>query len=54
MGEGADADLASYLMFDGTFAKKLIDLGRADARAQRDELAAFLFDAEEQAEASRA
>lgn len=28
-------DLASYLLFDGTFAKKLIELGRADAEARR-------------------
>ncbi len=54
MGEGADADLASYLMFDGTFAKELIDLGRADARAHHDELAEFLFGAREPADASRA
>jgi hypothetical protein len=40
-------------MFDGTYAKKLIDLGRADARAQRDELAEFLFGASAASEVSR-
>jgi NTE family protein len=54
MGEGADADLASYLMFDGAFAKRLIELGRADARAQRDELAEFLFAGPDAVTASRA
>lgn len=44
LGEGADADLASYLLFDGEFAGQLIDLGRSDAAAMRDELSEFLFD----------
>ena len=43
VGEGGDADLASYLLFDGTFARELIALGRADAHARRDELESFLF-----------
>lgn len=43
VGEGADADLASYLLFDGDFARELIELGRADAMRRRDELAEFLF-----------
>lgn len=42
LGEGADSDLASYLLFDGEFTRRLIDLGRADAEARRDEIAAFL------------
>ncbi len=37
-----EADLASYLLFDGSFARRLIDLGRADAEAQRFQLAEFL------------
>lgn len=40
-GPGDESDLASYLLFDGAFARKLIDLGRADAEAQRERLRAF-------------
>jgi NTE family protein len=36
-----EADLLSYLLFDGGFAKRLVDLGWQDARARRDEIAAF-------------
>jgi NTE family protein len=36
-----DADLLSYLLFDGAFAARLIDLGRRDARARHEELCAF-------------
>lgn len=36
-------DLLSYLLFDGDYAAQLIDLGRADAARQEDQLAA-LFD----------
>ena len=43
--EGAgEADLLSYLLFDGEFAARLIELGRRDARLRHDELCA-LFDA---------
>jgi NTE family protein len=42
VGENADADLASYLLFDGDYARVLIDLGRKDAAARRDELEEFL------------
>lgn len=38
------ADLVSYLLFDGGFAEILIDLGRADARARRDEWIRFFSD----------
>ncbi len=41
VGSGTDADLASYLMFDGTFCRQLIEMGRADAHARRDELLEF-------------
>ncbi len=36
-----EADLASYLLFDGSWADTLIELGRADALAKRDEIRAF-------------
>jgi NTE family protein len=39
-GEG-EADLLSYLLFDGGFAAQLIELGRSDAKARHDELCAF-------------
>lgn len=42
--EGGESDLLSYLMFDGGFAEVLIDLGRADARAQRAEWLRFWAD----------
>jgi NTE family protein len=42
IGDGAgEADLLSYLLFDGAFASKLIDLGRRDAQVHHDELCAF-------------
>ena len=47
--EAREADLLSYLLFDGEFARQLIDIGRADARARHDELCAFF---EERARAS--
>jgi NTE family protein len=40
-----EADLLSYLLFDGAFAGKLIELGRADARARHEELCAFFAQA---------
>lgn len=36
-----EADLLSYLLFDGPFCAELMALGYADARAQRDELGAL-------------
>jgi len=47
VGEATEADLASYLLFDGSFAKRLIDLGRADAEARRHEIAEFFGSAAE-------
>ena len=41
VGEATEADLASYLLFDGAFAKRLIDLGRADAEARRHDITEF-------------
>lgn len=45
IGAGDEADLASYLLFDGHFCRQLIEMGRADAHARRDELLAFFGDA---------
>jgi NTE family protein len=42
LAEGSlDADLLSYLLFDGEFADQLIELGRADARTRHAELCGF-------------
>jgi len=43
-GRSAEADLLSYLLFDGDFLGPLAELGYADARAREDELAAFFSD----------
>ena len=40
--QGTGANLLSYLLFDGEFARALMQLGHADAMARRDELAGFL------------
>jgi NTE family protein len=40
--EGAgESDLLSYLLFDGEFSARLIELGQNDARARHEELCAF-------------
>ena len=49
LGVGDEADLASYLLFDGQFCRQLIEMGRADAQARRDELLAFFGDAADDA-----
>jgi NTE family protein len=36
-----EADLLSYVLFDGPFARLLIEMGRNDARARHEELATF-------------
>ena len=37
----AEADWASYVLFDGSFAAKLIELGRSDARARAEDIRRF-------------
>lgn len=44
-GMSQEADWASYLLFDGGFAERLIDLGRRDAWARADEIRAVFADA---------
>jgi NTE family protein len=44
LGEGADSDLVSYLLFDGDYARTLMQMGLEDARAREEELARFFFD----------
>src|SRR5580692_3610918 len=44
LGVESEADLASYLLFDGPFCRRLIEMGRADAAARRDELVEFFRD----------
>lgn len=44
LGVQSEADLASYLLFDGPFCRRLIEMGRADAQARRDELLEFFRD----------
>ena len=39
--EGEEADFVSYLLFDGAFAARLIEMGRADALSQRAAVAAL-------------
>jgi NTE family protein len=50
LADGQESDLLSYMLFDGDFARVLIDIGRADARARHDELCTLF----EHALASRA
>ena len=46
VGEATESDLASYLLLDGPFARRLINLGRADAEARRHEIEEFFASAE--------
>jgi len=42
LAEGeSEADLLSYVLFDGEFCGRLVETGRADARAKHDELVRF-------------
>jgi NTE family protein len=47
VGVGDEADLASYLLFDGQFCRQLIEMGRADAHAHRDEILEFFGHADD-------
>ncbi|HEX2875478.1 MAG TPA: patatin-like phospholipase family protein [Polyangiaceae bacterium] len=40
-GPEAEADWASYMLFDGGFAHELIEVGKADTRARADEIREF-------------
>lgn len=53
VGEATESDLASYLLFDGAFTRKLIELGRADAEARRHEISEFFGSASEDAAPQR-
>ncbi len=44
LGVDVEADLASYLLFDGPFCRRLIEMGRADAQLRRDDLLNFFSD----------
>jgi NTE family protein len=44
LGDGADSDLVSYLLFDGSFANLLMEMGREDARRCEAELHRFFFE----------
>lgn len=41
LGVDVEADLASYLLFDGPFCRRLIEMGRADAESRRHDLMEF-------------
>ena len=40
----SEADLLSYILFDGNYAAELVRMGYEDARGRHDELANFLKD----------
>ncbi len=54
IGISTEADLASYLLFDGQFCRQLIEMGRSDAQARRDELLEFFGDADDDRAYSKA
>ena len=39
-----ELDLASYILFDGRYAERLIEIGRADAHRRADEIRTFFAD----------
>jgi NTE family protein len=41
MTETVEADLVSFLLFDGAFARRLVDLGRRDAHDHEEKIRAF-------------
>ncbi|MFM2416128.1 MAG: hypothetical protein RL385_851 [Pseudomonadota bacterium] len=43
VGEAAEADLASFLLFDEAYVRLLIELGRKDAADKREQLEEFFF-----------
>jgi NTE family protein len=43
VGEAAEADLASFLLFDANYVRDLVELGRRDAAQKREELEHFFF-----------
>lgn len=53
-GTVIESELASYLLFTPTYARKLIDLGYHDARQRHDELVAFFAEEEEPSTAAPA
>jgi NTE family protein len=50
LGVESEADLASYLLFDGPFCRRLIEMGRADAQARKDDLLEFFRDSAQEHE----
>ncbi|RIL08194.1 MAG: Patatin [Proteobacteria bacterium] len=40
--DDATTELATYLLFDAAFCQRLVEIGRADVHARRDEITAFL------------
>ena len=40
----SEADLLSYILFDGNYSAELVRMGYEDARARHEELANFLKD----------
>jgi NTE family protein len=54
LGEGRESDILSYLLFDGEFARQLIEHGRDDARANHDELCTLFESVLSENEAARA